>query len=77
MNFIFSDNVRILCLSCNVIKPKTTAKLSLTRTETSVVLIVFCLSSVKFALILFPFLTIVQLESGTRKAISWSVTVYN
>jgi hypothetical protein len=28
MNFIFSDNVRILCLSCNVIKPKTTAKLS-------------------------------------------------
>ena len=34
-------------------------------------------SSVKFALILLPFLTIAQHESGTRKAISWSMTVYN
>jgi hypothetical protein len=28
-------------------------------------------------LILLPFLTVVQHESGTRKAIFWSVTVYN
>jgi hypothetical protein len=28
MNFIFSDNVHILCLSCNVKKLKSTAKLS-------------------------------------------------
>ena len=28
MNYIFSDNVCILCLSCNVKKLKTTAKLS-------------------------------------------------
>jgi hypothetical protein len=28
INYIFTDNVRILCLSCNVKKSKTTAKLS-------------------------------------------------
>ena len=28
MNFIFSNNVYILCLSCNVKKPKTTVKSS-------------------------------------------------
>jgi hypothetical protein len=28
INFIFNDNVRILCLSCNIKKSKTTAKLS-------------------------------------------------
>ena len=28
INFIFSDNIRILCLSCNIKRSKTTAKLS-------------------------------------------------
>jgi hypothetical protein len=46
--------------------------------ELSVVLIVFddvlcevCTYTIK------PFLTVAQHESGTRRAISWSVTVYN
>jgi hypothetical protein len=34
-------------------------------------------SSMMSALILLPFLTISQHESGSRKSISWSVTVYN
>jgi hypothetical protein len=33
--------------------------------------------SVKSELILLPFLTVAQHEWGTRKAISWSVTVYS
>jgi hypothetical protein len=36
----YIDHVRILCLSCNVENPKTTAKLYKKRAETSVVLIV-------------------------------------
>jgi len=38
--------------------------------ETGIVLI--CLNG-----ILLPFLTVAQHESGTRKTISWSVTLYN
>ena len=34
-------------------------------------------SSVKSKLILLPFLIVAQHELGTRKAISWSETVYN
>ena len=34
-------------------------------------------SSVASALILLPFLSLAQHESGTRKAIFWSVTVYS
>jgi hypothetical protein len=34
-------------------------------------------SSVMSALILLPFLSVAQHESGTRKAIFWSVIVYN
>jgi len=34
-------------------------------------------SSVTSVLILLPFLPVAQQESGTRKAIFWSVTVYN
>ena len=45
----------------------------LKREETSVVIIWFCQS----VLILLPFLTVSQHESGTRKAISWSVTEYS
>ena len=49
----------------------------LKRAETNVVLIVFMVSSVKSVFILFPFLSVAQHEPGTRKAISWSGTVYN
>jgi hypothetical protein len=42
MNFIFSDNVHILCLSCNVKKLKSTAKLVLL--NTIFILHLFCLS---------------------------------
>jgi len=34
-------------------------------------------SSVTSALIQLPFLTVSQHESGTRKTISWLMTVYN
>jgi hypothetical protein len=45
--------------------------------ETSVVLNVFKgASSVMSALTLLPFLSVAQQESGTRKAIFWSVTIY-
>jgi hypothetical protein len=40
INFIFNDNVRILCLSCDIKKSKTTAKF-MKIAEASVVLIVF------------------------------------
>jgi hypothetical protein len=33
MDFIFSTNVRILCLSCNIKRPKAKAKLSKKKTE--------------------------------------------
>ena len=49
----------------------------LKRAETSVVLIVFTVSSMKSALVLLPFIIVAQHESGTRKTISWSVTVDN
>ena len=54
---------------------KTTAKLS----EKSIVPIVFngVLYLTMPELILLPFLIITLHESGTRKAIFWSVTVYN
>ena len=56
MNFIFSDKLHILYLSCNVKKPQTQPPNSLKRAETSVVLTVFwwCyrfLSSLKMHLI--------------------------
>ena len=49
----------------------------LKRAETSVVLINFSVSSVKSALVLLPFIIAAQHESGTRKTISWLVTVDN
>jgi hypothetical protein len=46
--------------------------------EASVVLKVFKgTSSVTSAFTLLPFLSVAQQESSTRKAIFWSVTVYN
>jgi hypothetical protein len=56
MNFIFSDKLHILYLSCNVKKPQTQPPNSLKKAETSVVLTVFwwCyrfLSSLKMHLI--------------------------
>ena len=44
--------------------------------ETNVVLNVFKATSVTSALILLSFLSVAQQESGTRKDIFWSVTVY-
>ena len=40
MDFIFSTNVRILCLSCNIKRPKAKAKLSKKKPEATVVLII-------------------------------------
>ena len=77
MNVIFSNNDRILCLSCNVIKPKTTAKLSKKSRNKLRSNNLFIVSSVKSALILLLLFIVAQHESGTRKTIFWSVTVYN
>jgi hypothetical protein len=50
----------------------------LKRAETSVILIVFDVVLYEVCVKeLLPFLTIAQHEPGTRKAISWSVTVYS
>ena len=63
MNFTCSDNVFIFFLSCNV---KTTSKWSKKSRN----------KHRRFSvLILLPFLTVAQHELGTRKAISWSVTI--
>jgi hypothetical protein len=66
MNFTLSNNVRISYVSCNFKKTKTTAKLfkksrNMHRSNSCVMV-----SSVKSALMLLPFLTVVQHESGTR-----------
>ena len=72
MDFTFSDNVSILCLSRNVTKSK------IKGAETGVILIIFfIMSSQTSTLILFAFFTVALHESGTRKAISWVVTIYN
>ena len=82
MNFIFSDNAHILYLSCNVKKQtKTNAKLSKksrNKRHSSFSLFLMMSSVKSSALVLFPFLTITQHESHTRKIyISWSVKVYS
>ena len=77
MNFIFSDNVRILCLSCNVRQLKTTAKLSKKSKNKCCFNPFLFVSSVTSALLLFPILTVAPHGSGTRKTISWSLTVHN
>ena len=68
MNYIFSDNVRILCLFCNA-KKKARKNCQIVWKEQkhpsfSSVLI---MPSVKSALILLPFLVVALYESGTRK----------
>ena len=75
INYIFSNNVHILCLSYHIRKTKTTAKL--TRKNRNKFFSFLIVSSVKASLILLPFRTVALHESGTRKTISWSVTVYN
>jgi hypothetical protein len=73
MNFIFSDNVCILYLSCNVKQmPETTAKLSNKNREKLHSNCFLMVSSVKSMLILLPFLTIAQCESGTRLEAQWA-----
>ena len=67
MNFIFPESVRILYLFSNVKKQTKQMLNCLKRAETSVVLIVFTVSSVKSALVLLPFIIVAQHESGTRK----------
>ena len=65
INFIFSDNGRIICLSCNVKELKTTAKvfkMSRYKCHSNKYNAVLCEST----LILLPFLTVAQHESGTR-----------
>ena len=61
MNFISSDNVRILCLSCNVKKHKIIAKLSKkSRNKCRSNRFLWCpLSN--------AYLTVAQHKSGTRK----------
>ena len=61
INFIFSDNVRIFCLSCNVKIQQISRNLVLKRAETRPYL---------------NTLSVAQHGSGTRKTISWSVIVY-
>jgi len=54
-------------------KPKTTAKLSKTNQSKRRSNNVIMVSSVKSTVILLPFLTFAQLESGTRKTKFWSM----
>jgi hypothetical protein len=67
-NKIYTDNVRVLCLSYNAKKSKTTAKMS-KHSRQNVVMIATLVSSVKFALILLPCLTLILHKSGTRKGL--------
>ena len=58
MNLISTDNVVILCLSCNVKKSKTTAKLSENSRNSLRSNNFSSMSSVRSALILLPLLTV-------------------
>ena len=74
--YIF-DNVRILYLCCNVKKAKTTAKLSKKNRNKQCSNILMVPSVKSGLMILLLFLTVSQRESGTRRTISRSVSVYN
>ena len=77
MNLIFFDIVRIFCLSRNVKKSKITSKLckkSRNKRRSNNFFIMFSETSPR---ILLPFRIVALHESGIRKAISWSVAVYN
>jgi len=67
------------CVYPAMLKSPKQASNCLKREETRVVLIVFngVLWLCQSALILLPFLTVAEHESGTRKAISWWVTEYS
>jgi hypothetical protein len=73
MIFLFSTRY-IYCVYPAMSKSPKQLPNCLQRAETSIVLIVINVTS---TLILLLFLTIAQHETGTRKAVSWSVTVYN
>ena len=75
--FIFSCNVRLLYFSCKTKRSKTTAKLSENSWNKRRSKRFQRASSVTSALTLLPFLFVAKQESSTRKAIMWSVTVYN
>ena len=69
INVISSDNVGILCLSCNVKHHKTTDKLYGKRTETSVVLIVL-------QIYCYNFIPSITMHQVTKKIQAWSVILY-
>jgi hypothetical protein len=76
INVIFTDNVCILCLSCNVKKSKTTANLPENiRNKRHSNRLPWMVSSITIALILVQFLYVALHESGTRKTIFWWVVV--
>ena len=79
MNAIFFHNVGILHLSFNVKTPKTSAKFSKKSRNKCGSNCFFMVFSVKSVLILTitVFFTDVQHKSGTRRIISWSVTVHS
>ena len=77
MNLTFFDIVRIFCLSRNVKKSKITSKLckkSRNKRRSNHFFNMFSETSPR---ILLPFRIVALHESGIRKAISWSVEVYN
>jgi len=69
INFIFNDNVRILCLSCNIKKSKTTAKLSEKSRNKRRSNRFSMVSYVTSVLILLLFLSAALQESGTRNVL--------
>ena len=72
MNLIFPDNVHILCLSCNIKKPKTTAKLSKESRNKHRSCCVFCEIRAYTVTVSYR-----RSTWSTRNCLSWSVTVYN
>ena len=76
INFTFTDNVRLLRLSCNAKKVQKQIQNYLKRAETIVVLIVFTsvLPSDVRTYILLPSFTVALHESGTRESFIRSIT---
>ena len=72
INFIFIDDVRILCLSCNIKRSKTTAKLP--ENSWSVDLSAFKCVICDVIAYTVTFFCVAQHDSGARND---SVTVYN
>ena len=67
--FIFTENLRILCLSCNFKKTKSNCKIVLKQLKQVSLLQLSMESYVTSALILLPFITVALQDLGTRKAL--------